>query len=505
MKKSILGILGLALIGISASGQTGINGHFFGEEAFRYSQYNPVGSARATAMGNAFTSLGGDAASAISNPAGFAFYNKSEVSFTPYVSIDNAETQYLGVSNLSTSTNAKVSIGQIGGVFVQNGVGSRLKRKTLAISYNTLANFNRSYTYAGVNNVSSITDYFAQQAFNSGFTPNELSDQFDGNTNLANTPSSLFYNSYLIDPFNDGYAVVETSFPVNQSGKVSETGSLGELNLNFGVNYDDELYLGARVGLQTLNYSVVNYHDEVYPQGTFFRNMDLTDEITNRGVGVNLTLGGIYRPLEALRVGLTVSTPTTLNIKESVYSHINTTPIVTSSFDPLFTSLDLIPNDYNYKTVSPWRSAVGMSYMLPKKVGMLSLDAEYVGYSTMKFKDKQDIAYSDIQTNGINEVYKNVVNLKAGLELRNKDLRVRGSVNYLPDATNFNDGLDRSKTILGLGLGYRSHGFFTDLTYTTFNGVSAYTPYTLDDPTAYGSASVQQRNNNVFLTLGKYF
>lgn len=505
MKKNILGLCSLVLISLGATAQTGINGHFFGEEAFRYSQYNPVGSARSTAMGNAFTALGGDAASAVSNPAGFAFYNKSEISFTPYVQLDNAESQYLGASNISNTSYSKVAIGQIGGVFIQNGVGTRKKRAALAVSYNTLANFNRSFNYKASNNASSITDYFAQQAFYSGYDANALSDQFDGTNNLASTPSSLYYNAYLIDPFQDGYTVVETSFPVNQSGEVRETGSLGELNINYAVNYDDQIYIGARLGIQTLNYSVVNYHEEAYPSGIYFAGMDLSDQITNRGIGVNLTVGGIYRPVEALRLGLTVATPTALNITESVYSHINTRPIVGPDFDPLFTSVDLIPNDYNYKTVSPWRSTAGIAYMLPKKVGMLSLEAEYIGYSDMKFKDKADDAYSSLQTNGINEIYKNVVNLKGGLELRKSDFRLRGSLNYLPDATNYNDGIDRSKTILGLGAGYRSHGFFADVAFTTFNNAKGYTPYVLDDATAYGSALVQQRISNVMLTLGKFF
>ena len=73
----------LILGGINAQAQLSLGGHFYGEDALRYSQSKISGSARMQGMGGGYTALGADATNAYSNPAGLGFYNRSELSITP--------------------------------------------------------------------------------------------------------------------------------------------------------------------------------------------------------------------------------------------------------------------------------------------------------------------------------------------------------------------------------------------------------------------------------------
>ena len=69
----------------NAFGQIDPNAFGFYNEALRFSQRSFGGTARIIGLGGAQVSLGGDISSALSNPAGLGFYNKSEVVFSPAI------------------------------------------------------------------------------------------------------------------------------------------------------------------------------------------------------------------------------------------------------------------------------------------------------------------------------------------------------------------------------------------------------------------------------------
>ena len=123
-------------------------------------------------------------------------------------------------------------------------------------------------------------DYFAEQATFRGAHPSQLDSEFDVNLGLAETPTAMYYQAYLIDPFEDQYIVAEPSFPVNQSINVSERGSLGQFSLAYAINYSDKTYFGAALGVQTLNYNVMNYHQEDFPNGEVFHTLTVKPRFT---------------------------------------------------------------------------------------------------------------------------------------------------------------------------------------------------------------------------------
>ena len=84
-------------------------------DALRYSTHELSGTARYSAMGGAFGSLGGEFSGLSSNPAGIGMYQFSEISFTPCFNLNSTKSYYNNY-NLS-SYKSKVSIGNLGLVF----------------------------------------------------------------------------------------------------------------------------------------------------------------------------------------------------------------------------------------------------------------------------------------------------------------------------------------------------------------------------------------------------
>ncbi|MCP9767442.1 hypothetical protein EGI22_05930 [Lacihabitans sp. LS3-19] len=504
MKKLIFGAFVL-LFGIqSAFAQLSLNGHFYGEDALKFYSFGNNGTARVQGMGGAFTALGGDQSSVIINPAGLGFFNKSEFSITPIFQSSNTTAGY--ISNTDKLTSSNLRIGQIGAVFSNRGVGTRKKRTAWSFSYNTLANFSSDYTYSGSNNRSSISDYFAEKATARGINSVDLNNEFDTNTRLADNSTALAYQAYLFDPLDGGgYISSELSTPVNQVGNVSEAGNLGQMNVGYGINYDDKTYIGGTVGLQSLNYTQLTDLTETFPNGQVFNGFIFSDELLVKGSGLNLSLGIITKLTENVRLGASIISPTAMKIRETYTSGIKFDQ-KPNTFESQEQELYTVPNDFNYKITSPLRANIGLSAFLPKKMGVVSIDAEYVGYSMMNIKDKQDLSWSNDQKRGVQSEFKDAINIKAGGELRFGKARVRAGLNYLGDPRKNNQAYNSKSALVGtFGAGIRNNKFFADISYSRTSKQFAFTPYTVSNATDYESVALKQSTGTVGISFGTFF
>ncbi|MGR3812302.1 OmpP1/FadL family transporter [Jiulongibacter sp. NS-SX5] len=502
MKKYSIIILVLLLGTTMAQAQVNLDGHFYGQDAFKFSQYQNYGTARTAAMGGAFTALGGDASNTFVNPAGLGFYNRSEFSISPNFKSSGSTASYLGQSTGRNSTNS--SIGHASVVFNRKNRRASSNKSSFGISYNNLVNFYNEFDYSGSNNASSMMDYFAEQATFSGASPADLDAEFDPVSGVAQTPEALYYQAYLIDPYENGYVVVEPSFPVSQSGRVTESGNLGQLNFSYGINLKDKTYLGAGVGIQSLNYNSINAHQEDFPNGEIFNAFVYQDELVVRGTGINLSLGVIHRVTDEFRIGFNVTTPTAMSVNETFYSAVSIDQ-KPNTFETDFSTVELVPGTFDYKITSPLRATAGVGYILPNKIGVISAEAEYVGYGGMNVRDKQSETWTSEQNRAIGDVYKDVLNFKGGAEMRLGKARVRGGVNYLADPYSSDNGIDRSSLILSGGAGFRSAKFFADVSYSGTRFNSAYTPYVLSVPENYDTAVIDQKSGTLTITVGTFF
>jgi hypothetical protein len=88
-------------------------------DALRYSEMNQTGSARFQALGGNHAAIGGDPSSIFGNPAGLGFYNRSEISISPAVTVAGTKTNYLANPS-STSRRHRWSL-PVSRVFSGNG------------------------------------------------------------------------------------------------------------------------------------------------------------------------------------------------------------------------------------------------------------------------------------------------------------------------------------------------------------------------------------------------
>lgn len=478
--------------------------YFYGQDAFKYSQQKINGTARMQGMGGSYSSLGADATNAASNPAGLGFYNRSEFSLSPVFSNTSVKSEYLG--NSSTMSTSKLSIGQAALIF-SNGTNNRSgkKRGSFAISYNRLIDFTSDFNYAGTNQRSSITDSFVEIANGYGATPSELDGEFDTNLGRAFSPAALYYQAFTIDPLDGGgYQAVEFSAPVEQNGRYTQAGSVGQWNLSYGANFNDKTYVGASLGIRTLSYSVLGDHSEFFPNGEVLESLDYFDDLNVQGAGVNLTVGAIFKATPSLQFGINATTPTGMATRETYVERLAIKQLP-NTFETDFNQIETAPSDFDFRVTSPLRGSFGTTFFLPKKLGFLSADVEYVGYKNMNVRDLNDDRWSSDQKRLIQDTYKDVINLKLGGEVRFSNVHLRAGANYLADPYVNTDGIDRSETLFTLGAGYRNSRFFADVAGVFNQFTSAYTPYTLNNPEDFASARLNTNRNNFVISVGTFF
>lgn len=155
--KKLINILAIILIGgFAAQAQNEV-------DALRFSQNFYGGTARSMAVGGAFGSLGGDFSSISMNPAGLGVYRSSEFTFTPTFNYINTNANFL--DNNASDFKYNFNFNNIGIVGASNsGNEDGWVSTNFAFGYNQLNNFHSQVRIQGVNNLNSITDYFALKA-----------------------------------------------------------------------------------------------------------------------------------------------------------------------------------------------------------------------------------------------------------------------------------------------------------------------------------------------------
>ena len=182
--------------------------------------------------------------------------------------------------------------------------------------------------------------------------------------------------------------------PLNQRYGRRTTGRKYDMVLNFGMNVNDRLYLGANIGMVALSYKTNTVFNEAaqsqsdfpieYDNGatTYFSDARYRTQMDVDGSGIYAKFGLIWLPTSNLRVGAAIQTPTSMTISERwVYS--GDIAFSDSQFSGSETSDE---GSYEYRLISPYRVNAGLAYTIPG-FGLLSADYEMADYSTMYFRD----------------------------------------------------------------------------------------------------------------------
>ncbi|MCU0448212.1 MAG: hypothetical protein MUC97_00010 [Bernardetiaceae bacterium] len=497
-------------------------------DALRFSQTRFGGTARVQGLAGANVALGADVSSAYLNPAGLGLMRRSEASAT--VGVLSANTNSTLFGNSVGSGNTGLGVTQFGVVFANDRGGDGLFRGgAFAISMVRSNDFRDDINYSGLNNTSSIIDNMQERT--DGVLP--WDDAIDEQRNGIFTIEGLGLGTFLITPdFQDNttrnsynsFIPPANAAPAIQAERITRSGNQSQWNASYGANLSDKLYVGLGVGLASLRYSQTREYSETVqnsqngaPGGGRWPmdNLALRETYQQEGQGFNATLGLIYRPVDALRVGLSFTTPTTYRISDSYlatlgvqYNNIRVTvPDYRSSEVRLVTTVlnqvnaRTINLDNRYRMTTPMRLNAGFSLVVGKK-GFITGGAEYVNYSQANFSRPEPVFNLERDNQTIDRIFRGVLNLQLGGEVRLKDFRVRGGYALYPNPVRDNAIAYSSRSFITGGLGWRKAGYFIDAA-VVYNGfTSNYNPYTLTRQLASATPNVSINNNRIMLSLG---
>ena len=406
---------------------------------FSLSQVNfGYGTARSMAMAGAFTSLGADASSMGINPAGLGMYRHNEISLTPVISLTKSKNNATAWGNNEQSRFAMSNFAAI--IKVSEDASGSMVAANFAIGMQRVADFNYRIGYSSMSDPStapyrSINDAFIRQLGQGGVFPNS---QGILNYNYADSyfwGGALAYNNYLIDAYTDQYGDYWTSGDrlganagIGHTVEEQSRGSINEFDMAFGLNFNNNFYFGATVGIQSVRWKRQLYYGEdyiyngqtpVYSDGTPLAEpaewMDYNQAVDLKGVGVNLKLGAIYRPIPSVRLGVAIHTPTQYLLKRTYQAYM------ASNFNPVGDTTRPLDDagENAWEFYSPPRLMVGASYTLGRWA-IFSVDYERTWYNGIRVTNTPggfDISPDAYRTE-MTENYKGANTLRAGVEVK---------------------------------------------------------------------------------------
>ena len=542
MRKTALTII-LAMTAICGYAQTAY-------DALLFSENNYEGSARTMAMGNAFTALGGDLGSLNINPAGSAVSGYSQFTLTPGLTIASSITQ--GVSpysdgslpyfeNQMRSRITRFSVPNLGITLnLDTHRTSGLKNVTFGFVMNKSASYDEDVYASGTNNSTSFMGAMAYEATAEGYFGADLGakDAYD----FMPWKPVTGYQSGMISTFG-GYddQFVGASEVIYNNGEIGIGGPLAQSYgrmvqggkydyvFNVGANFSDFIYIGANLGISSLEYGYDEYFKEsaidpsnfeiVMANGDvlYFKDMNYKYSYTALGTGYYGKLGVIVTPGMGFRIGAAVQTPTINNIIEEWYMTGETT-YTNSSYNAY---ADSPYGSSSYRMVSPFRANFGLAYTLGQ-LGVVSADYEVADYGQMRYSTNgTDRDYFEQVNHDIRERFGASHIFRVGIEARPiSGIAIRAGYRSASSSERYDSWGSKLPVTytqnVSFGLGYSSkNSFFADLavrkTILADEYFMPYSDYMYDEngyvmEDAYAPEILNQRNLwKVLITFGWRF
>lgn len=487
-------------------------------DAYQFSQSDLRGTARFMSMGGAFGALGGDLSTLTQNPAGIGVYRSSEIGISMDIDMHSSDVE--GNKNDFTRVYCP-NVGYIGSIRTGSEIMPFFQ---WGVSFGRKVSFDRTFSGAYGDLGTSLSNYIAN--FSNGYSPDLLgqSDTYNPyNESRADWLSILAYNSYIINPVGNT-SVYNGLF--NEAGPnasygdaqyyVNQRGHIDEYSINFGGNFVNTVYWGIGFGISDFSFTQEAWYDEQIGNaripssaapgagattGQAYYNLSNYRRVT--GSGFNVKIGAIVKPINELRFGFAIHTPTYYSFSETSDAAID------YSFDQKTGIPDgTAYTDYAYfdwKMQSPWKLMFSAATVVGGRF-ILSADYECDFFKNMRVKDNNGNEYTDI-TSDIKYYYKPQSTVRIGAEFRvspNFSLRAGFADTFSAVEKSANEGgtfdaagnlvgdavevytaglnpaytFDTNTRYITLGVGYRYKGFYIDAAYVNKHRESTYHPFT---------------------------
>ena len=458
-------------------------------DALNISENDYLGTARSVGMGNAMTAVGGDLGSLTFNPAGSAVASYSQFTITPGLSISTVTAQGSlseGFEDRYKYRSNRMGLPNFGAMMVYD---TRNKRGLKRIAFGIVGNVTRDYTNklraTGTNANTTLAGSLASQA--DGYSVDVLNNSSYYGSGIPSWETLVGWRSGVFEQIDGSYVGITESLldngqivltdKIGQYYGLDRKGSKYDLLMNFGLDFNDKFYLGANIGISTLNYRNDENRSEDaiagIDYGNDFKSLRVRSSYHDDGSGLYAKVGFIARPFSGLRIGAAIQTPTLMTVRETYqldgYSLAEGKPMSEPS------QVD----EWSYNVISPWRANVGIAYTIGQ-LGLVSADYEYTDYRGMQIRAAYDDDYNydfDNANLDIQDLTGPVHAIRLGAEIKpapelalrvGYNLTTGAQYNTLADldrvvALSSDERKAQLRTAVSFGIGYSSpRSFFAD-------------------------------------------
>lgn len=536
MNKILVSAIALALPAV-ASAQSAV-------DAYTLSQTEMRGTARFMSMGGAFTALGGDLSAVSLNPAGIGVYRSSEIGATLDVSFNSFKTLDFKQNQTKAACN---NFGYVGVARLDGA----MRTFAWGASYNRTASFNRLTHGYSPSLDTSLSNYVAATTTADGTYAGDM-DFTDTYNPYVDSDiqwlSILAYSGYMINPYNSAanryQGLYQDGTKADAYYTARERGYVDEYDLSFGGNISDVVYWGLNVGITDLSYSRDVVYDESLGNAAIanYRGRLVTGDagftLYNSqhvsGNGWNFNFGLIVKPVNELRIGFSIKTPTWWSLQHAYVADLDYSyydPALPESTDketmnPMQGSDYTDQANFDSRLKSPWRLNFGVAGVIGSSA-IISLDYEHLAYGDMTMKHQtgyygnsfEDATYVN---QDIKDYFQSANAIRLGIEYRvTPSFSLRAGYAWQSSAVKaeaengdlqiYTAGTDpsyifsKSTNQVSIGAGYRYKGWYIDAAYVYKKRDSSYHCFTDFDGYRAPAGSLDEHSNSLVISTGFRF
>lgn len=434
------------------------------EDALRFSNLLPGGTARSWALGGAIGAVGADPGSASTNPAGLGLYSTSEISLTPQFEVNNAKANYYG--NSASDNDNRFSFNNFSLILsYPDKKGGDWRGGVFGISFDRQASYHWNERAVGEQVPSTILQRFVNEA--EGTPSDQLANNYAWTSDLA-------WETYGMDPFDPSDSLptayrsaIPFGSPTRQEHGISSAGRLNTTSFFYAANYMDRLYIGATLGLTGVRYERETFHSETTLDTSLqLQDLNYSQQLLTTGNGVDLKIGVIGRVTRNLRLGLAFHSPKWLQLSDA-FSNTMSTNFRTPDTDGNYRYVKDSPDGaFNYRLRTPWNVLASAAYIVGQH-GLVSIDYGFTDFRQARLNKSINglDSYDFSAENGlIRDGFRSTHSLRVGTEWRSGAWYIRGGWGIWPDAYTDADARQGSSYMrYTAGLGFRTKHVSIDL------------------------------------------
>jgi len=470
-------------------------------DILRYSYQESLGTARSMSMGGAFGALGADLACLSGNPAGIGMYRRGDAGISTGLASQktkvNIAGQFGNANQLSGSTT------NLGIALSYPSVNPDWPVTTLAVTNTRRANYNERVRIDDAPLDGTLLDVFLGEAM--GANPDEL-------YNLSPFTSSLAWETYLLNPHPNNnptdYISEIPSGGAYATKIIERSGHLNETNIGLGSGFQERLYIGASIGIVSVEFDEKAIHNErpridslelaewesgfqerlyigasigivsvefdekaIHNERPRIDSLELAEWeyqelLTVEGSGVNFKVGINLALTNWLRAGVAYHTRSRIGFTDEYSTKIRSDFKDGESFDSSSPF-----NRLEYVVLTPSRLIASGAFILGK-MGIITADYERVDYGSGMLKPQALSGPDPYNFETENEAASQLYNLshaaRVGCEFRiqrNWRLRAGAGMETSPFSPAAEIDTDASRYTGSMGFGYRTNAWYASATY----------------------------------------